>query len=120
MRQCGPETNRSGRCFTCGERGHLARECKSPPKCPLCADLGRDANHRLGSKACNPPAPTRGGSSGSSNNNKRNTNNQGAQGLDAPTQTYLQENLSAVAEVSETVRRPAEECGPEETMDVQI
>ena len=109
MRQYGSKTDRSGRCITCGERVHLARECKSPPKCPLCADVGRDTNHRVRSKACNPPVPTRGRNSGSNNNNKGNTNNQESQGLDSSTQTYLQEKLSAVAEVNETARRLAEE-----------
>lgn len=44
-----------GRCFSCRERGHLAKECKNPPKCPLCSDLGCSADHRLGSRNCNPP-----------------------------------------------------------------
>ncbi|XP_020295564.1 uncharacterized protein LOC109860703 [Pseudomyrmex gracilis] len=54
-----PEEDRRGRCFNCGDRGHRVSTCTSAPKCPLCADLGRPANHRLGGRAC-APAPGKG------------------------------------------------------------
>ncbi|XP_070530005.1 uncharacterized protein [Cardiocondyla obscurior] len=41
-----PETlDRSGRCYRCGEQGHVAKMCRAPPKCPICSDLKRKANH---------------------------------------------------------------------------
>jgi hypothetical protein len=42
--------------------GHRARDCLARvPKCPVCADLGLSAPHRLGSPACKPPACRGGG-----------------------------------------------------------
>lgn len=35
------------RCHRCGEKGHIARECRGTPKlrpCHLCAEIGHDAN----------------------------------------------------------------------------
>lgn len=50
--QCKSETDRSRRCYRCGKEGHKAQQCDDAPKCPVCADLGRPANHRAGNKAC--------------------------------------------------------------------
>ncbi|XP_048479019.1 uncharacterized protein LOC125488950 [Plutella xylostella] len=55
-RQCPNSVDRSDRCYTCGETGHRANQCRADrPKCPLCADLGRPSDHRLGSKRCTTP-----------------------------------------------------------------
>lgn len=50
--QCKSTVDRSSRCYRCGREGHKAQECNNAPKCPVCADLGRPANHRSGNKAC--------------------------------------------------------------------
>lgn len=50
--QCRSAVDRSRRCYRCGEEGHKAQTCLAPPKCPVCTDLGRPANHRAGNKAC--------------------------------------------------------------------
>lgn len=47
-------TDRSGRCYRCGEGGHKAKDCLAPPRCPLCTDLGLPSSHRTGSGACTP------------------------------------------------------------------
>ncbi|KAF9794470.1 hypothetical protein SFRURICE_003172, partial [Spodoptera frugiperda] len=53
-RMCTSSVDRSSQCYVCGG-AHKARECTSPtPKCPVCSDQGRPANHRLGGKQCNP------------------------------------------------------------------
>lgn len=50
--QCKSNTDRSSRCYRCGKDGHKAQECNEAPKCPVCTDLGRPANHRAGNRAC--------------------------------------------------------------------
>lgn len=50
--QCQNTVDRSRRCYRCGEEGHRAQTCLVLPKCPVCTDLGRPANHRAGNKAC--------------------------------------------------------------------
>ena len=54
---CTSEVDRSNRCYNCGSTNHRASTCLAPARCPVCADLGRPADHRLGSKACTPPIP---------------------------------------------------------------
>lgn len=49
----------SGRCFVCGEMWLIARKCTFPQKCPICFDLGAQADHRLRSRASNPPNDSR-------------------------------------------------------------
>lgn len=50
--QCQATTNHTGHCFRCGEAGHTARTCANSPKCAICADLGSDSYHRIGSAKC--------------------------------------------------------------------
>lgn len=65
QRCTGPD--RSGRCYRCGREGHSAASCEETPQCPLCTDLGRPANHRLGAPSCAPqPAKRRGGTAAKS------------------------------------------------------
>lgn len=53
QRQCKSAVDRSRRCYACGVEGHRAGQCKAGRlKCPLCSDLGRPAEHRLGGEAC--------------------------------------------------------------------
>lgn len=53
--RCTGEVDRSGRCYRCGAAEHRAAECSAALKCPLCSDMGRPSNHRLGT-ACGTPA----------------------------------------------------------------
>lgn len=52
--ECNNTLDRSKRCYRCGGDGHTARGCRNPPRCPLCADLGRAHSHILGGKQCAP------------------------------------------------------------------
>ncbi|KZC14189.1 hypothetical protein WN55_06269 [Dufourea novaeangliae] len=42
------DADRGGRCYSCGGEGRMVRDCAAAPKCPVCADLGRPANHSVG------------------------------------------------------------------------
>lgn len=53
--ECSSVMDRSSKCYRCGGEGHVTRECSSPAHCPVCAEAGVRANHRVGGKACNPP-----------------------------------------------------------------
>lgn len=57
--QCRSEEDRSGRCYRCGGDGHLLKNCVAAPKCALCADRGKPADHRMGGPACHPPPAKR-------------------------------------------------------------
>lgn len=46
------KTDHSGSCFKCGDTDHQARTCEFPARCMVCAENGKDANHRLGSAQC--------------------------------------------------------------------
>ena len=61
--RCTETSSRGDRCYRCGDPSHKARDCGADPKCPLCVDLGRPANHRLGSKSC-APRPKKGAGTG--------------------------------------------------------
>ncbi|XP_070529923.1 uncharacterized protein [Cardiocondyla obscurior] len=52
MNKCPEKIDRSGRCYRCGELGHVAKTCTNQPNCPICSDIGRKANHVLGSQQC--------------------------------------------------------------------
>ncbi|XP_026727803.1 uncharacterized protein LOC113493954 [Trichoplusia ni] len=53
---CMCPTDRSGLCYRCAMPGHKAAECKEPARCAICAELGRNAAHQMGSRGCAPPA----------------------------------------------------------------
>lgn len=57
--KCRAEVDRSLLCYRCGHPGHAAYKCTAPAHCLLCAEAGLSANHRVGSKACDPPKPKR-------------------------------------------------------------
>lgn len=59
--ECNNPVDRSGWCLRCGKSGHVARGCVNPPNCPICQELGRPANHRVGGPACRPPVKGRRG-----------------------------------------------------------
>lgn len=50
--KCPSLQDRSDRCYRCGGLEHNAKECAAPPKCPICTDLGRKADHALGGQQC--------------------------------------------------------------------
>ncbi|KZC05516.1 hypothetical protein WN55_07091 [Dufourea novaeangliae] len=54
------DADRGGRFYSCGGEGHMVRHYAAAPKCPVCVDLGRPADHRLSSKGCAPPSSRRG------------------------------------------------------------
>ncbi|KAL0882560.1 hypothetical protein ABMA27_001014 [Loxostege sticticalis] len=58
--QCKSGVDRSDHCHRCGKPGHLARDCSAAPHCPICADAGKPAGHKVGSKNCSPPKKKKG------------------------------------------------------------
>ncbi|XP_041973922.1 uncharacterized protein LOC121729467 [Aricia agestis] len=58
---CPPKMkDRSGLCYRCGSPGHTMSGCSvARPRCAVCSDAGRPADHVMGGKTCNPPV-TRG------------------------------------------------------------
>jgi len=69
---CPGGKDRAGLCYRCGEAGHLASTCSAPPRCPVCADLGRPDGHRVGGRACRAPRKRerRGGKAGGGDNTR--------------------------------------------------
>lgn len=57
--KCTVPLDRGNRCYRCSQLGHTARGCTGALKCPLCSDIGRPSDHRLGSAACAPPRKIR-------------------------------------------------------------
>lgn len=53
--------DRSGRCYRCGQPGHVSAKCSGEPICALCASIGRPSGLMYGGKACAPPLRRRGG-----------------------------------------------------------
>lgn len=49
---CTAETDRSAMCFRCGQANHKAADCEASPHCALCVASGKNADHRMGTKAC--------------------------------------------------------------------
>jgi len=49
---CGSPHDRTGFCFKCGNPNHNSYNCHLEAYCVICADLGHDIAHRLGSSAC--------------------------------------------------------------------
>ena len=111
IRNCTSEVDRSNRCYNCGSTNHRASACSAPARCPVCADLGRPADHRLGSKACTSPTP------------KERVGV--PEGVKEGAQDHLAESqgdplLQQPGE--ETTQQPPSqnECGHEETMEVTV
>lgn len=57
---CKADIDRSFACFRCGQMGHRARDCTGTLHCVVCAQMGCNANHRIGSVICGAPAVNRG------------------------------------------------------------
>lgn len=51
-RVCGDENDRRETCFNCGGKDHGAANCNKEAYCLICDDLGKEANHRVGSSNC--------------------------------------------------------------------
>ncbi|EFN77062.1 hypothetical protein EAI_11250, partial [Harpegnathos saltator] len=49
---CQVDKPLGGRCFRYGGANHIARECDAEPRCFPCENNGKNANHRVGGKAC--------------------------------------------------------------------
>ncbi|XP_073949067.1 uncharacterized protein [Choristoneura fumiferana] len=58
--KCKAAVDRSLLCYRCGCPGHVASACAAAPHCVLCAEAGLAANHKVGSKACNPQKSKKG------------------------------------------------------------
>lgn len=49
---CKSAVDRAGLCFRCGRAGHTVRNCAEIPRCAVCAEMGKEHAHRLGSPRC--------------------------------------------------------------------
>lgn len=52
--RCPNNVDRSGKCYRCGQEGHMAGACTAPAHCVVCADRGLPSNHRTGGRVCAP------------------------------------------------------------------
>lgn len=60
--RCTADKDRSGVCYRYGQEGHTTSKYSARSHCPLCADAGRPAEHRLDGRACHPTAAKKKGS----------------------------------------------------------
>nr|XP_032518541.1 uncharacterized protein LOC116770985 [Danaus plexippus plexippus] len=56
---CPSPKDRSGLCYRCGKEGHKSAQCSASPRCAVCADASKPADHVMGGHSCRPPS-TRG------------------------------------------------------------
>nr|XP_032513038.1 uncharacterized protein LOC116767004 [Danaus plexippus plexippus] len=56
---CPSPKDRSGLCYRCGKEGHKSAQCYASPRCAVCADASKPADHVMGGHSCCPPS-TRG------------------------------------------------------------
>jgi len=49
---CTSNKDYSKLCYKCGCEGHWATKCKNDPKCMICSEANKEANHRIGSLTC--------------------------------------------------------------------
>ncbi|KAI5633720.1 alkaline phosphatase domain-containing protein [Phthorimaea operculella] len=74
--------------------GHIASKCDATePRCPLCADLGQAANHRIGSKNCTPPKRGKKGKAAAEPNSSALNRESGAASSNAGTTNPAQEPM---------------------------
>jgi len=104
---CPNETDRSDLCYRCGETGHQARGCTAAPRCPLCAGTRRDANHRVGSRACKAPKRKERRGNATTTTTRRNEDR-----LDIEPMDIVQEEEPARPPISRPVRPVIEERPP--------
>lgn len=53
QQNCKSSVDRRTLCYRCGQPGQIAQVCTAVvPKCAVCADTGKPAEHRAGGKAC--------------------------------------------------------------------
>ncbi|XP_011688863.1 PREDICTED: uncharacterized protein LOC105450628 [Wasmannia auropunctata] len=101
--RCPSAADRSGLCCNCGEEGHKARDCRSRPQCPVCADRGLGTSHRAGSEAC-PPVPP-----GGLRNGHESAVRRAAQPEMEDIQKNLEEAHASLAVISEPYRVPVDD-----------
>lgn len=56
---CPNGWDNSDRSYRCGGPGHKARTCVAPPRCMVCEEAGKPADHRIGGPACPLPRARR-------------------------------------------------------------
>ncbi|XP_070526974.1 uncharacterized protein [Cardiocondyla obscurior] len=88
--------DRSGKCYRCGNTGHVARVCTATPKCPICTDIGRRADHILGGRQC-------------TTQNKRGSPPSGGNKLRTSEETAMEVDIPSPANALPQRRRPLEE-----------